>query len=428
MEPLSYTDLQYNGNAKTRKYFNRRMMNSKIFINLLSVVFFTCILFGAVTTMAQVPIKGTQLALNRINVDDADAALDDVSPENIQKKIKEPKKDDSPKSLQQEVKKPKQDDSPQSLQQEVQDLKREVQKIRDENEARKRLEVPEEEKSKSVEDILSAVSRQYTLLKKGTIGLGYTFGYSYYSGDVITEATHIERRSNHNLANTIDTEYALFNNLTISANIPFVYKYNKVGTSSEQEATDLGDVSLGLQVQPFKSGGNFPATILSVGVACPTGSSPYKIDPNKSLATGSGYYSFSGGASFSKTLDPLVAFGNLIYSYGLPVSGLSQMWGTSSNLTKVDPGSAIGFALGFGYALSYQASLNLSTQFTYSFGPKYYFRESGLYEPGSSVSSTFNVGTGWRVTPTRSMYLTLSIGLTTNDPDFSFAVRVPFEF
>ncbi|KQC06471.1 MAG: hypothetical protein APR62_07830 [Smithella sp. SDB] len=402
-------------------------MNSKIFINFLTVVFFTCILFITFPAMAQIPIKGTQLAFNKFNAEDAGAALDDVSPENLQKKIKESRKDGSSLNIQQEVIKTKQEVFPQNLQQEVLELKREVQRMRDENEARKRLEVPEEEKSKSVEDILSAVSRQYTLLKKGTVGLGYTFGYSYYSGDVITD--RVEQRSNHNLTNTIDTEYAILNNLTVSANIPFAYKYNKVGTSSSQEATDFGDISLGVQWQPIKAGGIYPTTILSAGVTFPTGSSPYKIDPSNSLSTGNGYYSFSGGVSLSKTLDPLVAFGNLTYSYGLEQGGLSQYWKSmGATLTKVDPGSAIGFAIGFGYALSYQASLNLSTQLTYSFGSRYFFEDVGVYESGSSVSSSFNVGTGWRVTPTRSVYFTLGIGLTINDPDFAFAIRVPFEF
>lgn len=417
-------------------------MNRKIFINLLSLIFFASTLFVAFPAMAQIPIKGTQLAFNKVNAEDADSALDDVSPENIQKKAKEPKKDDSPQlipqevikpkksdasqSLQQEVKKPKQDEYPLTIQQEVQELKREVQRMRDENEARKRLEVPEEEKSKSVEDILSAVSRQYTLLKKGTVGLGYTFNYSYYSGDVWTGK--IEPRSNHNLVNNIDAEYAILNNLTINGNFPFAYKYNKVGTSQSQEATDIGDISLGLQWQPIKAGGKFPTTILSAGVTFPTGTSPYKIDPAHSLSTGNGYYSFNGGVSFSKTLDPLVAFGNLTYSYGLEQSGLSQYWSSyNATLIKVDPGSSVGFALGFGYALSYQASLNLSTQFNYSFGSRYFF-DKLVWESGSSVSSSFNVGTGWRVTPTRSVYFTLGIGLTINDPDFAFAIRVPFEF
>ncbi|KUG24106.1 hypothetical protein ASZ90_006111 [hydrocarbon metagenome] len=423
-------------------------MNRKIFINLLSLIFFASILFVAFPSMAQIPIKGTHLAFNKVSAEDADAALDDVSPENTQKKVKESKKDESPKiipqevirpkkndasqSLQQEVKNPKQDDPPLSLQQEVQDLKKEVQRMRDESEARKRLEVPEEEKSKSVEDILSAVSRQYTLLKKGTVGLGYTFNYSYYSSDAVREAIIVERRINHNLTNNIDIEYAIFNNLTISGNLPLAYKYNQIGTDKSQEATDIGDISLGIQYQPIKAGGIFPTTILSAGVSFPTGTSPYKIDPSTSLATGNGYYSFSAGVSFSKTLDPLVAFGNLTYSYGLEQGGLSQYVVDSKKkvigtLLKVDPGSAIGFSLGFGYALSYQASLNLSTQITYSFGSRYFY-DALVFDSGSSVSSSFNVGTGWRVTPTRSVYFTLGLGLTINDPDFAFAIRVPFEF
>jgi hypothetical protein len=387
------------------------MMRGKIFISLLSVVFFTCILFVAVPVMAQGPIKGIQLAVKGIIADDAEAAFDD----------------DSHRSTQQEVKELKQDDSPQSLQQEVKELRQEVQKIRNEAEARKRLEVPEEEKGKSVEDILSAVGREYTMLKKGTIGLGYTFTYAYYSGDVF-ESTTVERRANHNLINNIDAEYALRNNLTISSNIPFAYKYNKVGTSSSQESTDLGDISLGLQLQPFKSGGKFPTTILSAGVSLPTGTSPYKIDPNRSLATGSGLYSISGGISLSKVVDPLVAFGSLNYSYSLANNNISQRWGTTDVLTNVDPGSSIGLSLGFGYALSYQASLNLGVSFSYSFSNKYTLNNTSTYENGSSVSSTFTVGTGWRVSPSRSLYLALGIGLTNNDPDFSFSIRVPFEF
>lgn len=423
-------------------------MNRKILINLLSIIFFAFILFVAIPAMAQIPIKGTLLAFNKVSADDADAALDDVSPENIQKKVKDSNKDDSsklipqevtkpkknnpPPNIQPEVIKPKQEELPLSLQQEVQELRKEVQRMRDENEARKRLEVPEEEKSKSVEEILSAVSRQYTLLKKGTVGLGYTFNYSYYSGDVIRQATMVEKRINHNLINTIDMEYAILNNLTISGNLPLAYKYNQIGTDKSQEATDIGDISLGIQWQPFKAGGKFPTTILSAGVTFPTGTSPYKIDPNSSLATGNGYYSFSGGVSFSKTLDPLVAFGNLTYSYGLEQSGLSQYVLDANKkvvatLLKVDPGSAIGCALGFGYALSYQASLNLSTQLTYSFGSRYFY-DGAVLDSGSSVSSSFNVGTGWRVTPTRSVYFTLGIGLTINDPDLAFAIRVPFEF
>ncbi len=361
------------------------------------------------------PLKGTQLALQEINAEDADAAAD------------EPAKQ-TPKTQAAEVKSATTSAHPKSLEQEVQELREEIQRIRNENEARKILEVPEEEKSKSVEDILSAAGRQYTLLKKGTIGLSYTFNYSYFSGDVISEATTVERRANHNLTNTINTDYALRDNLTISAGIPFVYKYNKVGTDASQEATDLGDISLSCQYQPLKAGGKWPTTILSLGVSFPTGTSPYKIDPNNSMATGSGLYSFSGGVSLSKVLDPLVAFGNVSYSYSLPEDGLSQKWGKKDILTKVDPGSVIGVSIGFGYALSYTASLNISAQYSYYFSNKYTINDSAEYSSGSTASSSFNIGTGWRITPTRAVYTGLGIGLTSNDSDLSFYIRLPFEF
>lgn len=392
-------------------------MKSKAFINLLTLTLFTSlsiISFAPIPTMAAEPIWGTQLALRGISADDADAATDDGISGNTETQAAQASRDDSPKSLEQEL----------------QELKQEVQRIRSENEARKRLEVPEEEKGKSVEDILSAAGRQYTLLKKGTVGLSYTFGYAYYSGEVIsiTDVTTVERRSNHNLTNTITAEYAIWDNLSISTGIPFIYKYNRVGTSDSQDATDLGDISVSFQAQPFKSGGKIPTAILSAGVNFPTGSSPYKVDPAKTLPTGSGLYSFSAGLSLSKVLDPLVAFGNLSYNYSLPEEGLSQKWGKSNVLTKVDPGSSIGLALGFGYSLSYQASLNLSAQFNYTFSNKYTLNNNTVSESGDSVSSSFNVGTGWRITPTRSIYAGLGIGLTNNDPDMSFSIRLPFEF
>ncbi|MGD0278309.1 MAG: transporter [Smithella sp.] len=390
-------------------------------------------LFVAVPIRAQEPIGGTQLAVKGINADDAGTAVDNQSPNNPQPKSKELKTEKSPQKPQQEATEQKKEESPQSLEQEVKELKQEVERIRSENEARKVLEVPEEEKNKSVEEILSAVGNQYTLLKKGTIGLQYSFNYSYYSGDLYEQANSstsidIERRSNHNLTNTITGQYALLNNLTLNLSVPFVYKYNLVGTSSSQETTDLGDISLGFQTQPIKSGGNIPPIIFSLGLSLPTGSSAYAIDPVHSLSTGSGLYTLAGGFSVSKVVDPLVAFGNLGYTYSFPDQSLSQKWGTSATLTGVQPGSSIGLAFGFGYALSYQASMNMSVQMSYAFNTKYTLNNYDTYETGSTLSSTFNVGTGWRLTATRSIYVTLGIGLTVNDPDLSLTFTLPFEF
>ncbi|HUN54475.1 MAG TPA: transporter [Smithella sp.] len=406
-------------------------MKSRIFINLLSMVFITCSLFAATPVMAQEPAKGSQVVLKAINADDAENAVDDETSQSSQPKAKKVKKNENlPQSPQPEatdLKTELKNESPETLEQKVEALRQEIQKMRSENEARKRLEVPEEEKTKSTEDILSAVGNQYVLLKKGIIGLQYSLNYAYYSSDVVSSSV-IESRSNHNLTNTIILQYGLLNNLTMYGNVPFDYKYNAVGTSSSQESTNLGDISLGLQVQPFKAGGYLPTTIITLGVSIPTGTSPYAIDTNNSLSTGAGVYSISGGVSLSKVLDPLVAFGNLTYAYNFPESGLSATWGGGGYVNEVDLGSSIGCSFGFGYALSYQASLNMGTQLTYSFSSKYHLNGGTTYETGSALSAMLNIGTGWRLSETRSVNVTVGIGMTVNDPDISLTFTVPFEF
>lgn len=457
------------------------LMKRSAYVFLLLVFCFTFILCTTIPLMAQEPIGGIQLALRSISADDAQPATDDevtkvqkTEPKELdsQKSVSEKTVEDVPKTQKTETKEaakevtksqpaeskktvpvaPKSKETdlkktsretvkspqpepeiqaeetyPENLDQQVQYLRKEIKKIRDENEARKKLEIPEEEKGQTIDDILSAAGRQYTLLKQGTVSLSYSLGYSYFSSDAISEATTIERRSNHNLTNTITAEYALFNNLTLSAGIPFVYKYNRVGTSSAQDVTELGDISLNLSAQPLKAGGSMPPLIFSLGLSLPTGESPYEINQSETLSTGSGYYSVSGGFSLSKVIDPLVAFGSLNYSYGIK-QDVDQYWSKTQTLTAVEPGSSLGLSMGFGYALSYQASLNMSTQLSYSFGSKYTLNDTQTYKSGSSLSGTFNVGTGWRVTQSRSIYVSLGIGLTNNDADFSLGFRVPFEF
>jgi hypothetical protein len=321
-----------------------------------------------------------------------------------------------------------QEDVPEDFRRQLEELQQQVKKLREEAVARKRLAISTEEKEEKAADILSAASRKYILLKKGTLGFEYSFNYAYFSGDVIQKAAIVEQHSNHTFTNVFFTEYALRDNLTVNATLPFVYKYNRVGTSNAQEATDFGDFSLGVQYQPFKTGGHMPAAIFNAGVTLPLGTSPYKVVPDQGLGTGSGFYSVNAGVSLSRTMDPLVAFGSLSYTHNFPAGGLDQNWQDGRTLIGVDPGSSVGLGLGFGFALSYKASLNVSAQFGYTLSNEYHFSNAETYRNGSTVSTTFYIGTGWRVTPTRSVYLKLGIGLTSNDPDFSFSVRVPFEF
>lgn len=313
------------------------------------------------------------------------------------------------------------------LQEELESLQQEMNQLREQQEARRKLEITEDEKAAKEKEILQAAGRQYTTMRKNTLGLEYNFNYQYYSYDVITQATAIEQHANHNITNSIFTEYAVLDNLTLNLNIPFSYKWDNTGTDQSKEVTDLGDVSVGFQYQPLRTGGSFPTTILFGSFAFPMGRSPYEINIDEDLATGNGYHSAAAGMSFSKTIDPIIAFGTIGYTYNFNAEDLSQKR-NALTLTEVDPGDSINGTIGMGFSLSYNVSMNFSYQYTYRFSTSYSWKEIPETHSGARTSSLLYIGTGWRFTPKYSLNMKVGIGLTDEDPDFVVSFRIPFEF
>ena len=125
--------------------------------------------------------------------------------------------------------------------------------------------------------------------------------------------------------------------------------------------SDMGDISLNLSYQPFKSGGDWPTTTITMGANLPTGRSPYKINRDTDLSTGSGLYSVSLGVNMSKSIDPAMIFGSIGCSYPLERDGLSQN-NNGAMLEDVKPGMSYNAAIGLAYAISYALSMNVSFQ------------------------------------------------------------------
>ncbi|VFQ45072.1 hypothetical protein MSL71_27290 [Desulfoluna butyratoxydans] len=323
--------------------------------------------------------------------------------------------------------------------QEVQQLKEKLQLLEErlsqmekENDVRKELQSTEEEKKGSTEDVLSAAGRAYTLMREGALGLEYSFRYTGYTYDAIVEASKVEHNAMHSITNAVLVEYPHKDNITLSMNVPFVYKKNSSSGSDAKDVTDLGDVSFSAQWQPVKAGGGTTSKILSASLIVPTGRSPYKIDSTTEISTGSGGYAVSAGLSLSKPIDPLVAFGSILYQHGFDITGLNYKTGTQGEagiyLSEVQPGDTYSLSMGIGYSLSYKVSLNLSYQYSYSMKTHYDWVGIDDTRSEATMSSTFSVGTGWNLSPRRSVNVKLNFGLTNNDPDFSVLVRVPFEF
>ena len=309
----------------------------------------------------------------------------------------------------------------------VKTLQEEVNRLKEEAEVRKSLEMTQEEKTEKEKEILSAAGRQYTLLRKGILSVEDNVRYLFYSTDAIIESGMVEHKSNHTIENLLSFEYALLDNLTVNLTLPLIYKNDKNATTESLSVNDIGDISVGGQWQPFKSGGDWPAPIFYGNIVFPSGRSPFKIVQNEDLATGNGFYSLNAGMSVNKSLDPIVAFANFSVGYNHTARKLNQRY-SNLILQKVEPGETMGFSTGIGYAFSYQVSMFMSFQYSYQFSSRYYWKNTDRTSSGSSVNAMYNMGTRWNLSPQRSLTTQLGIGLTNTSSDFVISVRIPFEF
>ena len=309
----------------------------------------------------------------------------------------------------------------------IDELEKRINELTEESRARRRLEVTEQEKQEKEKEVLEAVGKEYSLEPRYTLGLDYSVTYKYSPSERITNQYVIERQIDHEIRHIISPSYSVLDNLTLDLNLPFVYRYNEVGTDNEMDETDIGDISMGFLYQPVKSKAGEVRTILGLSVTFPTGRSPYEINPATELSTGNGVHACSLTASFSKQIDPVVAFWNAGYTYRFDADDLDYKVAENIILEEVKTGDYISVGAGIGYALSYKVSVNSSFSYTYEFSSEYHYRgASKAIESGDEASATFGVGIGWRAS--RNTILSFSLAYDLAESGFSFTFRAPFSF
>ena len=103
---------------------------------------------------------------------------------------------------------------------------------------------------------LTAVDKDYSLLKRGSHSLTYSMNYSYSGKDrIVQDSTNggfagVVNEDSHAVTNTISLDYGLRNNLTLNVSIPIVSKFGQ-NNKYTGVANALGDVSIGTRFQPF---------------------------------------------------------------------------------------------------------------------------------------------------------------------------------
>jgi opacity protein-like surface antigen len=284
--------------------------------------------------------------------------------------------------------------------------------------------------AKALEEVFQAAEKSYTLLKKGERTLTYGFDYALLR-DTVVETVRTgnnvfsviaQGEAQHTFTNSFTFDYGVWDNLTFSMRLPLVAKYD---TERDLDAYSLGDVSASLRWQPWTSLRGKPVTTLYATLVLPTGSSPYDINTQSDLSTGSGAYSLGMGANLSYVIDPVVLFGSLGYTYNMPITDISQVRG-GRLLEEVDPGSSFSLSMGFAYALSYDVSLATSYQMSHQLKPTFTFAD-GEAEGREQTSAVMNFSLGLRTSPEHIVNVNAGFGMTEDSPDVLLGISMPLD-
>ncbi len=301
----------------------------------------------------------------------------------------------------------------------------------DVSDAREALTKSDEDatQEKSLEEVFEATENSYSLMKKGQTSMNYSMSYSYtadqrlnieFSGSEI-RSFDVTPSATHNLTNNFSFDFGHLNNLTLGVSVPLVTKYD---TADSLSTAGLGDVSINARWQPYiYIPGELSRTVTG-SFKTKTGVSPFRTVAGSKLPTGSGYYSLSGGMSVNKVIDPVMLFGSSSLSYAIPELYVNQVR-SGQLLKEVRPGVSVALSGGFAYSLSYDISLSMSFQGSYSDESQYVFRGGAVAKTASTVSGVMNIGLGIRVSPKTITNVGVGFGLTEDSPDIMLSVSMP---
>lgn len=288
---------------------------------------------------------------------------------------------------------------------------------------------------KSLEEVFEATENTYSLMSEGETSLNYSMSYSYSADQRLNVdiangrvlAFDVTPSSSHSLTNNFAFDYGYANNLTIGVSIPLSVRYDSIDTIS---GSGLGDVSISARYQPYAYVPGETSKTFNASFKTKTGDNPYKSISGKRLPTGSGYYSLTGGLSISKVVDPVMLFGSSSISYALPESDVNQPR-SGALLTEVKPGMSFAASGGFAYSLSYDVSLSVSMQASYTNKSTYVFRNSdSTYseaESSAAMSGVFNMSLGVRVSPKTITNIGVGFGMTDDAPDILLSLSMPID-
>src|SRR5450830_264185 len=241
----------------------------------------------------------------------------------------------------------------------------------------------------------------------------------------------------------------LTNRLEVELKVPYVYRSDSTvsreiftGTAVDRvfdtSGKAIGDVELAARYQLNQGGPDKPYYVAGLRFKTRTGRDPFDVVTDclhrcvgenvtgtglpLDLPTGSGFYSLQPSLTWLFPSDPAIFFGSLSYMHNFKRSNVSRLVlsGERDPLGELKPGDVIGFNFGMGLALNDKASFSIGYDHS-SIGR---LKQNGLTAPGAV--RTLLVAYSYRLSPKRTLNLSIGAGLTRDTPDVSLSVRLPF--
>lgn len=210
--------------------------------------------------------------------------------------------------------------------------------------------------------------------------------------------------------------YGLADNLEFDFSLPFTYVEQEADFTPFREARraqglpefirvnnfGLGDISWGLRYAAWT--GDAFSVALNFNVKSPTG--------DESRGLGSGHWNIGGGATFVKTIDPVVLFASAGYTATIAGNGFN-------------PGDQIPYSMGMGFSLNDRVSFLTSLSGAAVRRSEINGKEisgSGLDIDTLQFSTTIQLTRGLFIEPV------VGIGLTEETSDFFVGISIPYLF
>jgi len=287
---------------------------------------------------------------------------------------------------------------------------------------------------------------QYDYWNQNEVNLS---GFSIVPGITFGNINVQRIEANYEYTNLV-LRYGVTNRLEVNLKVPVVYATGSTTTqplgpnaqvfSPGASAFNIGDIQMGASYQINSGNNGWPIFLGNVIFKTTTGTSPFSVpiyttnDPNgtyiagiqKTLPTGTGFYSLEPNVTVLLPTSPAVLFANILYginfSRGVQIANLA---GTAPTSATIGPGNYLSGTFGVGFAVNDQTSMTFSYQQEHVWPTT----ENGISLGGSSYSfGTFNFGIGYAITKAINVNLGAGIGVGPNNPAAQILLEVPIRF